>query len=256
MTQEEIVRMEAIQFYEWLDKEAEVINEIKKIKVRLQDFYQEEYKAFFIDELKSSVITELEEHRKLEHNGNASPTCQYEIDTEKKLFYLDQELSILPTLAKSKLVEKPKFDRNSVFVSYSRKNTKYLERVKRQFKPFFNKIEFWDDSKIEAGKNWKNEIVIAINKTKVAIFLVTADFLGSEFISSEEVPPLLEAAEKDGATILIMILEPVLFEEFPHLNKYQTLNPPSKPFITMSYEDQEELIVNLVRQTKKIIDSK
>lgn len=83
---------------------------------------------------------------------------------------------------------------------------------------------------------------------------MSTDFLGSEFITSDELPPLLNAAEKEGAVILIVILKPCLFEEFPELNQFQAMNPPSKPISRMTEDDKEELLVNLVRQTKRILN--
>ena len=87
----------------------------------------------------------------------------------------------------------------------------------------------------------------------MAILLVSTDFLGSEFISSDELPPLLKAAEEEGAVILIVILKPCLFEEFEDLNVYQTMNPPNMPISKMELNDKEELFVNLVRQTKRVL---
>jgi hypothetical protein len=83
---------------------------------------------------------------------------------------------------------------------------------------------------------------------------VSTDFLGSDFISNDELPPLLKAAEEDGAVILIVILKPCLFEDFNELNQYQALNPPTKPVVKMDNVEREELFVNLVRQTKRILE--
>ena|SRR6478735_8845426 len=98
-----------------------------------------------------------------------------------------------------------------------------------------------------------NEIKKALNETKVAILLVSTDFLGSVFISNHELPPLLKAAEEAGAVILMVILKPCLFEEFPELNQFQAMNPPSRPVSRMEYDEKEELFVNLVRQTKRVL---
>jgi hypothetical protein len=68
-------------------------------------------------------------------------------------------------------------------------------------------------------------------------------------------PPLLKAAEEGGAVILTIIVKPCLFEEFNELNQYQAMNPPSRPVIKMEYSEKEELYVNLVRQTMKILKS-
>jgi hypothetical protein len=105
------------------------------------------------------------------------------------------------------------------------------------------------------GQKWKEEIRKAINSSKVAILLVSTDFFWSDFISTDELPPLLKAAEENGAVILIIILKPCLFEEFDSLNQYQALNPPNRPVLKMDYAEKEELYVNLVRQTKRILNA-
>lgn len=78
--------------------------------------------------------------------------------------------------------------------------------------------------------------------------------MASDFISKDELPPLLKAAEEEGAVILIVILKPCLFEEFPELNQYQAMNSPTKPVIKLDRVEQQELYVNLVRQTKRILE--
>lgn len=200
-------------------------------------------------------MEELQKHRDRFHNGQSKPDCTYEISAEKLLFYIKQETETLPAIAHQKFRAKQVNLRNKVFVSYSHLDKQYLDDVKRHFKPFLNKIAYWDDSNISPGQVWKDEIRKAINETKVAILLVSTDFLGSEFISTDELPPLLRAAEQEGAVILIVILKPCLFEEFNDLNRFQAMNPPSRPLSKMDDNEKEELFVNLVRQTKKILNN-
>lgn len=140
-----------------------------------------------------------------------------------------------------------------MFISYSHQDKSVLSDIQRHFKPFHQSIDYWDDTKIQPGQKWKDEIRQAIDQTKVAILLVSTDFLGSEFISTDELPPLLEAAENDGAAVLIVILKPCLFEEFQKLNVYQAMNDPKKPVSRMDENEREELFVNLVRQTKRLL---
>jgi hypothetical protein len=257
MSEDEIViRKEAQQFYDWklgISTNVQSVDQFHAVKQRLRDFYTPENKAIFLDEIQNILLADLEEHRKEKHGGQRSPNCRYEIDVEKMLFYIKQEIETFPKIVHQRFKTRPGHTRSKVFVSYSHFDKEFLTDVQRHFKPFLGKIDFWDDSKIQPGQKWKEEIRKAIDETKVAILLVSTDFLGSEFIATNEMPPLLKAAEEDGAVILSVILKPCLFEEFPELNQYQAMNPPSRTVLKMAYEEKEELYVNLVRQTKKIL---
>jgi len=257
MQDEIIVRQEAKQFFEWHiggGGHNEPIKQFHQIKERLYDFYSDEFKSIFLDEIQNIITSQLLDHRNKAHNGSPKPDCQYEITAEKLLFYTNQELKTLPLFAHQRAETNPEQKRDKVFVSYSHLDKEHLTDIQRHFKPFLSQIDFWDDSKIQPGQKWKDEIKNAINQTKVAILLVSTDFLGSDFIATDELPPLLKAAEENGAVILILILKPCLFEEFDELNKFQALNPPSNPVIKMDYAEKEDLFVNLVRQTKRILN--
>ena len=50
-------------------------------------------------------------------------------------------------------------------------------------------IDLWDDTRIETGDVWRTEIQEALDQTRVAILLVSADFMASNFIVGKELPP-------------------------------------------------------------------
>src|ERR1051326_6886904 len=101
-----------------------------------------------------------------------------------------------------------------IFISYNHKDKQHLDRLKIFLRPYERdgKIRVWDDSQIQVGKKWRAEIRKAINSANIAILLVSADFLHSEFIANEELPLLLDAANQRGATILSVILSPCAFQ--------------------------------------------
>ena len=256
-SEEQIIRDESKEFadhnlrFRGIETPVDLFNQINK---RLLDFYSESSKSIFLDEIKFQILEKLQNHRDSKHEGKADPNCGWEIKVEKLLFYINQHKETLPLVAHQK-VNKNQSERIKVFVSYSRKDIDFLNEIKIHFKPFSDRIEFWDDSKIEPGQKWKTEIENALAETKVGILLVSANFLASDYIAENELPPILNAAEKDGAVILTVILKPCLFEEFNNLNQYQTLNPPNKPIVKMSEVEREEIYVNLVRQTLKVLKS-
>jgi len=113
-------------------------------------------------------------------------------------------------------------------------------------------VDVWDDTRITPGMQWKKEIKKAIAAAKVAILLVSADFLASEFIARDELPPLLEAAKNDGALIFTVILSPCAFKS-SSLAQYQTLNAPSDPLMTMLPGKREATWAKLAEEVAKAL---
>ena len=256
---EDIIREEAKDFYNALSDyrsgKLSAIEDFHDIKGRLYDFYTPISQAIFLDEIEKCVKSNLQSHIEQKHNGEPKPNCHIEKRANKLLFYIRQELDTLPKVVHQRFKDNEQHVRDKVFVSYSHKDKAFLTDIKRHFKPFLKDVDLWDDTRINPGEKWKDEIETAIAKSKVAILLVSTDFLGSDFIATDELPPILEASEKDGATILTVILKPCLFEDFEELNQYQTMNPPDFPISKMNENEREELYVNLVRQTKKILNT-
>ncbi len=136
--------------------------------------------------------------------------------------------------------------REKVFISYSHKDAKYLQG----FLPYLkylekdNSIDFWADTKIKPGEKWKSEIKEALTSAKVAVLLISIDFLVSQFIIEDELPPLLAAAEAKGVKILPIILRPCTLPK--SLSQFQAINNPSKPLSKMKGYEREDLWVKVV----------
>ena len=139
--------------------------------------------------------------------------------------------------------------RTNVFVSYSHMDKKWLERLQTHLKPLMRGgvIELWDDTRIKTGADWRLEIETALAEAKVAIMLISADFLASDFIASHELPPLLEAAKQEGCRIVPVIVSPCLFDATTELNRFQSVNAPSRPLTAMPEHEQDEVLVKVAK---------
>lgn len=137
--------------------------------------------------------------------------------------------------------------RNQVFVSYSHADSEILNRIMIHLKPLEKQgvIDLWVDTRIKAGDRWKDRVKTALASAKVAILLISADFLASDFIVEDELPPLLAAAEDEGTKIIPVIVKPSRFLRDQNLARFQALNDPTQPVLKMSAVEQEELFVQL-----------
>ena len=59
--------------------------------------------------------------------------------------------------------------------------------------------------RIRAGSDWQVEISQAITQAKVAILLISASFLTTDFILDKEVPALLQRRDREGLIIFPVI---------------------------------------------------
>jgi internalin A len=99
-------------------------------------------------------------------------------------------------------------------------------------------LDVWVDTRIQPGQRWKEEIQKALARAKVAVLLVSPDFLASEFIHKDELPPLLAAAQKDGLTILWVPLRPSLYKA-TDIADYQAVSDPRTPLSILTEAQQE-----------------
>jgi hypothetical protein len=140
--------------------------------------------------------------------------------------------------------------RDEIFVSYSHRDRKWLDELIITLAPLIRNrnITIWDDTKIAVGQRWKAEIADALERAKVAVLLVTRSFLASEFIANEEMPHLLEAANKAGLTVVWIAVGDSLYEE-TEITEYQAANDPGRPLNSLA---EAEVDRELVRIAKKL----
>jgi hypothetical protein len=138
-----------------------------------------------------------------------------------------------------------------VFISYSHADRQYLDRILVHLRPLERAqlLVPWSDNNIRAGQNWRAEISHALEGARVAILLVSADFLASEFIATNELPTVLVEAEKKGGTRIVpVILKPCRFGRDSTLARFQALNDPKLPVVRMTEAESEELYAKLAAE--------
>ncbi|HEY5823006.1 MAG TPA: patatin-like phospholipase family protein [Cyclobacteriaceae bacterium] len=143
-------------------------------------------------------------------------------------------------------------NRNQIFVSYSHLDKKWLERLNTSLSAIerFTGIKAWSDTLILAGNVWNDEITNALSSTRIAVFLVTPNFLASKFIQENEMNYFLEVNKNQNIPILWIAISSSMYEITP-LKNIQCANDPNIPLDTLTEPDQNNLITKIC---KKIIE--
>ncbi|MEA5602212.1 COR domain-containing protein, partial [Nostoc sp. UHCC 0252] len=141
--------------------------------------------------------------------------------------------------------------RNQVFISYSHQDQEWFNKLQTSLKPMIRNqtLQVWDDTQIKPGTKWFKEIKNALAAAKVAILMVSPNFLASDFIANDELPPLLKAAETEGLTIIWIPLSYSLYEE-TEIKEYQAAHPPNQPLDTLSLAEQNKAWVDICKKIK------
>lgn len=174
---------------------------------------------------------------------------------EKKLNPITSSPKEIDTLTFGSIKKASKKDM-MIFISYSHQDEIWLKKVQTNLKVLKHQnvnFEIWDDTKILIGQKWKEEIEKALDKSKVAILLISTDFLASDFIQNDELPTLLRKAEINGCEILPLIVGHSRFTKDKKLSVFQAVNNTLKPLNDCTKSEVEKELVKLTDRVEDIL---
>lgn len=143
--------------------------------------------------------------------------------------------------------------RTQVFVSFADADRSWLERLRIQMKPLerLGRLDAWDSSKIALGSNVQQELDRALASARVAVLLLSADFLASDVLIKREVPQLLAAAERDEVALLPVLVRPCLYDSIPELAALKL--PSQRPLSGMSPTEADDTLGSVVRSVQALL---
>jgi hypothetical protein len=176
--------------------------------------------------------------------SHPSPPLQvtFEIDSSRRVLYL------LHCVAPKLQVTKP------VFISYSHKDAKWLEKLKQFLRPLEERelIRVWDDTEIRPGADWLADIRKALESARVAVFLVTQNLLDSPFVKNTELPALVDGAKNRGCLIFWIAVSSSTIADSP-LAKFQGANSPGSPLDLMTEAEQAKKLLDIYQKMKAAV---
>ena len=145
----------------------------------------------------------------------------------------------------------------TVFISYSHQDEVWKDRLLPHLKVLeqVGRITTWVDRKIDAGDTWYDEIKQAMEQAAVAVCLISADYLASDFCVKEEIPYLLERRTRDGMTLMPILVRPCAWKAVPWLKATQMLPRDGKSVSKDFKDDWDTPFAEVARHIFAIVDN-
>jgi len=113
-------------------------------------------------------------------------------------------------------------------------------------------LKEWDDTLIKTGAVWKEEIEKALASAKVAVLLVSANFLASDFIAKNELPTLLAAARDEGLKICWVYISSALYQRTEIAN-FQAAHDVNRPLDRMPRDERQAALSKIAFEIEQLV---
>ncbi len=125
-----------------------------------------------------------------------------------------------------------------------------MERVREQLAVLEREglIDLFEDTQIQVGEEWGARLDHEMAQAKLALLLVSAPFLTSNFIREKEVPRLFRRHQKGGMVIYPLLIRACAWQEVKWLAKLQIRPADSKPVASKRGPSREECLASVARE--------
>ena len=136
-----------------------------------------------------------------------------------------------------------------LFICYAHTDLRWIEELKVHLKPYVRAhgMTIWDDSRIAAGDDWRDEIRRSLVRVRSAILLVSPQFLNSDFVTTEELPTLLSRAQQDGLRVFWIPVSASAYKASP-IECFQAAHDPQQPLDGLSRARRNVALVDICRK--------
>jgi len=139
------------------------------------------------------------------------------------------------------------------FISYSHKDkfyfTQFVNGLKSHSKlsKLFN-WEFWDDREIIIGIEWHEQIQAQIKECDFAILLISADFLSSEYVNTDEIANFLKENKERGFLFFPILVRDCDWTSIQKISKVQFFLAHGEDYGFPKKDGQQIAYAELLRQ--------
>jgi len=138
-----------------------------------------------------------------------------------------------------------------VFTSYSHNDEALRDDFAKHLKVLQREgiIKTWHDREISAGSEWEKQINLNLQRARIILLLVSADFIASDYCWDVEVKQAMDRHRSGGCVVIPIILRPCDWMAMP-FGKLQALPTGARP--VTDWENRDEAFEDITRSIRKI----
>lgn len=139
-----------------------------------------------------------------------------------------------------------------VFISYAHADENYKDDLKKHLSGLKRNgiINEWNDRYIIPGKKWDAEIKRNLEESQIVLFLISSDFMSSDYINDVEIARTIERYGKSEVVIVPIIIRACDFSSLS-LSDFQALPIDAKAI--SSWNNEDEAWVDVIKGIKNVI---
>ena len=139
-----------------------------------------------------------------------------------------------------------------IFLSYSHKDKMHRDLFLTHFSSLLKteNISIWTDLEINPGTIWDNEIKQKLSESDIILFLISANFISSEYINQYELSRAYELHEINRLSIIPILLSNCSLKGM-RLEEIQSL--PTDPRFIEVWSNKNDAWVNVIEGIRKSI---
>jgi hypothetical protein len=141
----------------------------------------------------------------------------------------------------------------TIFFCYAHEDEALLKQLKAHLIPLQRQrvIDLWHDRDISAGSEWEQEISHHLNAAQIILFLVSPDFMVSDYCYGIEMQRVLERHRRGEARVIPIILRSVYWQGI--LGTLQALPTDAKPVVSSLWYNVDEAFFDVTEGIRKVV---
>jgi formylglycine-generating enzyme required for sulfatase activity len=140
-----------------------------------------------------------------------------------------------------------------IFLSYAHQDDEYLQALVVQLSSLLKRklVEIWHDRQILAGSDWATDISQNLESADIILFLVSPDFINSEYCYGIEMARAIEREQAQTARAIPVIIRHCNWQTTP-VDKLQGLPRDGRPVAAWGNKPWDEPLLLVVKEIERV----